>query len=123
MPHVHPTILIVDDNDDIREALTLLVSKQGYAVETARTGQEALAAMRRAKPCIVLLDLDMPDMTGHEIRLEQLADEEIGHVPVVLFSASADFERAAIEMGAAAYASKPAEFAPLMELIRKHCLK
>jgi CheY-like chemotaxis protein len=123
MSFVHPTILLVDDNDDIREPLALLMRASGYAVETARTGEEALAAMRRAKPCIILLDLMMPDVTGHDIRMEQLADPEISHIPVVLFSASFDIQRAAMELGAAAYATKPAEFAPLMELIRRHCLK
>ncbi|HSQ00421.1 MAG TPA: response regulator [Candidatus Dormibacteraeota bacterium] len=123
MPYVHPTVLVVDDHDDERDGLTQLIRAEGYAVETARNGREALRVMRAVLPCIILLDLMMPDMSGYDFRQAQLADDEIEGIPVVIFSASHDVKEAAQRMDAAAYAEKPIQLKPLMALIRQHCLK
>ena len=61
-------VLIVEDDDDVREFMELLVSSSGYQTMTARDGQEALLKMRQRKPCLVLLDLQMPRMDGWEFR-------------------------------------------------------
>ena len=57
-------VLIVEDDDDVREFMQLLVSTAGYETMTARDGQDALVKMRQRRPCIVLLDLQMPRMDG-----------------------------------------------------------
>jgi CheY-like chemotaxis protein len=116
-------VLLVDDNDDVREGLTQLIRAEGYQVETARNGREALQQLRHTHPCIILLDLMMPDMTGYEFRQAQLADDVLRHVPVVVYSAAFDIREAAARMQAAAYAEKPIVLSRLMALIREHCLK
>jgi FixJ family two-component response regulator len=122
MPHVHPTVLVVDDNDDVREALALLVQAFGYGVEKAKNGREALSRMRQARPCVILLDLAMPDMTGEDFRREQLAAEDLREVPVVVVSAWPHVEAAAKRMNAAAWVMKPVEARTLADLVRTHCL-
>ena len=123
MPHVHPTGLLIDDHDDARDGLTQLIRAEGYGVETARNGREALRVLRDVKPCIILLDLMMPDMTGYDFRTAQLADDDLREIPVILCSAIHDLGERAHQMGASAYMGKPIEFTRLMELIRTHCLK
>ena len=122
-PHVHPWVLLVDDNDDGRDGLSQLIRAKGYGVETARDGREALRKLRDVLPCIIILDLNMPDMSGHEFRRTQLADEDLRRVPVVVYSAQSDVGEQAVQMNAAAYAAKPIMIDRLMALIREHCLK
>lgn len=123
MPHSHPTVLLVDDNDDIRDGLTQLIRAEGYHVETARDGREALEKLRDVHPCIILLDLMMPDMSGYDFRQAQLADDALRDVPVVVYSAAYDIREAAARLQAAAFAEKPIVVSRLMALIREHCLK
>src|SRR3954463_3752023 len=76
-----PCVLIVEDDDDVREFMQLLVSSCGYETMTARDGEEALARMRERRPCMVLLDLQMPRMDGWEFRERQLQDVQLKHIP------------------------------------------
>ena len=82
-----PCVLIVEDDDDSREMLELLLASNEYETMSARNGQEALAQMRQRRPCLVLLDLQMPVMTGWEFRERQLEDPELADVPVVCVTA------------------------------------
>lgn len=70
--HHRPCVLIVEDDDDVREFMQLLVSMAGYETMTARDGQDALVKMRQRRPCLVLLDLQMPRMDGWEFRARQM---------------------------------------------------
>jgi CheY-like chemotaxis protein len=120
---VHPTVLVVDDNDDTRDALTRFFRAEGYGVATARNGREGLAVMRETKPCIILLDVQMADMSGYDFREAQLADDECREIPVVVFSAAGDIQEAAERMGASAIAQKPIELRQLKALVVRHCLR
>jgi CheY-like chemotaxis protein len=70
------TILVVDDNEDIRETMVAAWKHAGYAAESARDGAEALTMLRKdeIRPCLILLDLMMPVMDGLEFREQQLRD-------------------------------------------------
>jgi two-component system chemotaxis response regulator CheY len=83
------TILIVEDDLDVRESLAEVVEKAGYHVDVASNGLEALAYLHdhRERPCVVLLDLMMPVMDGWTFM--QVARQEGFDVPVVVFSAAA----------------------------------
>jgi two-component system cell cycle response regulator DivK len=80
-------ILIVEDDDDSRRMLELLLSANEYETMSARNGAEALELMRGRKPCLVLLDLQMPVMSGWEFREHQLKDPELADVPVLCVTA------------------------------------
>jgi CheY-like chemotaxis protein len=83
------SILLVDDDDAIREALTETLIDEGYAVHAARNGREALDWLRQGDdpPCVVLLDLMMPVMDGRAFLGERRSDPILAKIPVVVISA------------------------------------
>ena len=84
--------LVVDDNADVREALCEFISAWDVRCEGAANGREALLRLRQApKPVLVLLDLDMPVMTGWELLQYVAADAELRRVPIAVLSAVANF--------------------------------
>ena len=124
MPHVHPTILLIDDQADVRESLELILQREGYSVETAANGREALNKLYGGlRPCIILMDLMMPVMTGYEFRQEQMAHPEFSGIPLIVYSGATDMRENARHLQASAYAEKPIELDRLMGLVRHHCLK
>jgi CheY-like chemotaxis protein len=124
MPHRHPTILLIDDHDDIREGLTELFRAEGYTVIATHNGRDALTKLHSgAHPCIILMDLMMPVMTGFEFRREQLARPDFKDIPVVIYSGVHDLAEVAKDLHAKAYVEKPILLDRLMAIIREHCLK
>jgi CheY-like chemotaxis protein len=113
-------VLIVEDDDDVREFMELLVSSSGYDVMTARDGVEALARMRQRCPCLVLLDMQMPRMDGWQFREEQLADARLRQVPVVCITAFFDPAQIQQVLGLRCLA-KPADFSSVLGEIEAAC--
>lgn len=82
------TILIVDDDKEFREALVEIVRGEGFHVETATSGMQALDKLRWGlRPCVVLLDLQMAVMNGWDFRAEQGRDPTLAAVPVIAMTA------------------------------------
>ncbi|MCU1462426.1 MAG: response regulator with CheY-like receiver domain and winged-helix DNA-binding domain [Acidimicrobiales bacterium] len=116
MPAV--TVLVVDDDPVIVQLLRVNFELEGYKVATAGNGEEALTAVKKKRPDIVVSDIMMPKMDGLQFVKELQADAKLAGLPVILLSAkaqSADVTRG-IELGAADYVTKP--FDPL-ELIER----
>ncbi|MGO4600153.1 ATP-binding protein [Terrabacter sp. 2RAF25] len=105
---VRPTLLVVEDNPDMREHVTRHL-RDDYVVVTARDGVEALALMRAQPPAIVLADVMMPRMDGLALVKEVRDDPALRDLPVVLLSARAGVEASTIglTMGADDYVVKP----------------
>lgn len=83
------TIMIVDDDPDIRETLSLLLEAEGHDVACAANGKEALEKLREGvRPCLILLDLMMPVMDGFQFRAEQQRDAALAPIPVVAITAA-----------------------------------
>jgi len=82
------TVLIVDDEYAIVDALQGLLADEGYHVLTAANGQEALAQIAKTKPDLVLVDVMMPVMGGRELVRALAADPATAHLPVVMMSAA-----------------------------------
>ena len=116
------TVLVVDDNDDIREATLGLLKSAGYATRSAGDGAEALALLREGglRPCLILLDLMMPVMDGFEFRDQQLRYPALAAIPVVVVS-SFGRETAARVLGITDYLAKPIDIDRLLELVEQHC--
>lgn len=115
-------VLIVDDHADIAEALKAAVEQEGYDVVVARTGVEALSVLPTVQPCIILLDLFMPDMDGYEFRQQQMSDAGIAHIPVVVISAAGLADEArAVKLGMRFFRKPVLEFDELVGVIREHC--
>lgn len=102
-------ILLVDDEDDILEMVGFNLEQEGYDVETARDGKEALEKGRRFKPDLVLLDVMMPVMDGMEACAEMRKDSELKDVLIAFLTArSEDYAQiAGFETGADDYIAKP----------------
>jgi CheY-like chemotaxis protein len=110
-------VLLVEDDQVLAETTRALLEWEGYRVRLASNGREALESIRGHRPCIVLLDLMMPIMSGWELLTELRRDPETGDLPVVVVSAVADRAPA----GATAILHKPFEMEALLELIKQYC--
>jgi CheY-like chemotaxis protein len=107
------TIVIVEDDDGIRETMGALLAEEGFSVVQAANGAEGLAALRAAAdPCLVLLDLWMPVMNGWQMLAEMRADARLARVPVLVISAAGDLTP---PEGAAAFLRKPIRLETLLE--------
>jgi CheY-like chemotaxis protein len=115
------SILIVDDDADVREMLSQFFSIEGYEVATARNGQEALEQLRQGQLAdLILLDLMMPVMDGWQFRMEQQRDPHLAPIPVVVLSAVYNARERAALLGAVDYMQKPVEFDKLIETAERH---
>jgi CheY-like chemotaxis protein len=86
-----PRILVVEDDEDAREALVALLQMKGYRAVPAGNGKEALDYLRKAPvPDLIILDLWMPVMDGWEFRAEQIKDPRLKRVPVIVVTALSD---------------------------------
>lgn len=113
-------VLVVDDDDDLRDAMHYLLSKRGYAVETAANGREGLAALEAGlRPCVILLDLKMPVMDGFAMRRALLDDPRFADIPVIFISGAADAVRRSDELGAAAVLTKPVDMATIYAFLEQ----
>jgi DNA-binding response OmpR family regulator len=83
------SILVVEDDEAIAEALVDLLESEGYRAIVARDGTTALSMLREERVELMLLDLGLPDINGRELREKQVADEAIAGVPVIILTASA----------------------------------
>ena len=85
-------IVVIDDDQDVREVLADLLVAEGYRVRCFANGAEALASLRRdASASLILLDLMMPVMNGWRFREEQARDRRLASIPVIAMSACAEF--------------------------------
>ena len=113
----HP-ILVVDDDSELRESLALLLALKGYEVITASDGREALQALHGGpQPCLIVLDLTMPEMDGLQFRRAQLADPALAKIPVVLCSAHPTATHVAQQLGVIACFEKPFDVQLLLGVV------
>lgn len=118
-------ILLVDDDPDFVEAVRVIVENGGYDVEVAYDGQEGLEAVAERKPDLIVLDVMMPVMNGHEACAKLKGDKETAEIPIILLTAVADrvttstyTHRDMLESEAEDYMPKPVEPNELLERIK-----
>lgn len=114
-----PRVLVVEDHADLREMLAVLLESEGYEVQTAGNGAEALNSLSEARPSVILLDLMMPVMSGDEFRERQLADPRYRDVPVICMSAAHDGRERCERIHATQYFQKPVDFDRLLGAVRE----
>jgi CheY-like chemotaxis protein len=116
-------ILLIDDETSIRDVLVEVLEDEGYSVVTAANGLEAINVLRRSSepPCVILLDLMMPVMTGWEFRKQQQQDPALAAIPVILLSAIQNIKMEATALGAAGHIPKPINFARLLDTVERYC--
>ena len=119
-PSAPSTILVVDDDFDVREALCDVLREEGFAVDAAADGLEALDYLRHhPSPRLILLDLMMPRMDGAQFRNEQRRDPAIAAVPVVLLSADTRIVEMTTTLAAQGYLKKPVDLHRLIETVKR----
>ncbi|HEX7139701.1 MAG TPA: response regulator [Vicinamibacterales bacterium] len=116
----HCPVLIVEDDDDLREMMAQLLSLEGFQAAAVANGQEALEYLRQGTaPDLILLDMMMPVMDGWEFRRRQKSDPTMAEVPVIVLSA---LDQARItDISAEAILKKPLDFDRLLQLVRAYC--
>lgn len=114
-------ILLIEDDQGIREMLSEVLTDEGYAVVSTEDGAAALAYLQACleQPQLILLDLMMPVMDGWEFLRYHQQEPILKVVPVVVLSAVSRLECVA-PIGAAAYLSKPCDIALLLDVVKQH---
>lgn len=112
-------ILVVDDDGGIRSFVTQALEEEGYVVEQAGTGGDALASVAVAPPNLILLDVRMPGVDGWQV-LDELRSAAGPQTPVVVMTASYSGQDRALQSGAQGYLAKPFELTDLLDCVNLH---
>jgi two-component system, chemotaxis family, chemotaxis protein CheY len=117
-----PSVLIVEDDEDMRHILMQLLEFHGWTAYEAADGAEGLEALKKHRPSLILLDLAMPRMDGFEFRARQraLSDKRLASVPIVLVSANADAPHLKSSLNAAEVLVKPFEADRLVKAVESN---
>jgi CheY-like chemotaxis protein len=116
-------ILIVEDDNEIRECVGEFLRDEGYSVESAENGAAALAHLKNCEtlPSLILLDLMMPVMDGFQFREAQMKDDTLAAIPTAMLSAHGRVEERAKSAGLKHILRKPIELDDLLRLTRTYC--
>jgi CheY-like chemotaxis protein len=115
----HPYVLVVDDDESIREALSSILEDEGFNVRNASDGAEALRQLAVAPlPGLIILDLMMPVMSGWEFRAAQKADATLASIPVCVITAA---NIATKPIDADQVIRKPFDYEKLLDIVRVYC--
>jgi CheY-like chemotaxis protein len=117
------TVMVVEDDPEVRDAISEVLSDFEYKPVPASNGVEALEQLRTASvmPCLILLDVMMPTMDGWAFRAEQQRDPSVKDIPVILLSAHTDVKVAATQMQAAGFLAKPVAIDNLLATVERFC--
>ena len=113
-------ILVVDDEQDILDLVEYNLIKQGYEVQTSDNGRDGIQLARTSRPDLILLDIMMPHMDGHQVCQNLKQNPELKDIPIIFLTARSDeqSEVRGLEEGADDFLSKPISIAKLMSRIK-----
>jgi two-component system chemotaxis response regulator CheY len=112
------SVLVVEDNDDIRQAIGEILEDEGYVVALAEDGERALELLGSVpRPCLLLVDLIMPRVDGWQLLGLLSQNDRLATIPVVLMSAAADPKTALVHPTL----KKPIDLEILLRIVREHC--
>lgn len=116
-------VFLIEDSKDIQNLIQHFFLGEGYKVESADDGEEALEKLRSLPelPDLILLDLMMPKMDGFQFRLEQEKDSKLAEIPVVVMTADVNAAEQANRMGVRGHLCKPFTVDSLLETAAKYC--
>jgi CheY-like chemotaxis protein len=108
-------VLIADDDADIRDVLAEILRMRGYEVTTACDGEHALALMRKSRPCLLLLDLMMPGVSGWQVAARMNADDALAGIPICIVTAGREAPSGVRVL------HKPLDLADVLNAVRECC--
>jgi CheY-like chemotaxis protein len=116
------SILIVDDEPEIRQLLSEVLVEEGYTVAHATNGREALTYLQTANPlpCVIILDLMMPSMNGWDFLQVRQHDPQLALIPIVVISAAHGHTMAAA-LGVQSALDKPIDLERLLATVQHYC--
>ena len=114
------TILIVDDDESIRELLRMHLSGAGYEVHVAADAIAAGYMILRQPPDLIITDIAMPHMDGFEFVAALKADKSLPDIPVVFLTSIEDGDHRGKELGAVGYVTKPVRADRLLSIVAQH---
>jgi chemosensory pili system protein ChpA (sensor histidine kinase/response regulator) len=114
-----PLIMVVDDSITMRKVATRMLTKNGFEVETAKDGVDALSKLQDITPALMLLDIEMPRMDGYELASHVRNDSRLAETPIIMVtSRTGEKHRShAMDLGVDRYFGKPYQEAEIMETI------
>jgi CheY-like chemotaxis protein len=112
------TVLVVDDDPDVRDLLSAILTKEGYNILFARDGLEALDIMRRTPPDVVTLDVMMPKMDGWSLLGIMKSDAALHHIPVIMLTI-VDDRNLGYSLGASEFLTKPIDRTRLIAVLEQ----
>ncbi|ABV33575.1 MULTISPECIES: response regulator transcription factor [Pseudothermotoga] len=114
-------VLVVDDSEVLRKIVSFNLIKEGYSVQEAKDGREALEKLRQEKPDLVILDIMMPYIDGFEVLRTMRKDENLKEIPVIMLTAKGGESdpKTALELGANSFLTKPFSPLKLLEEVRR----
>ena len=113
-------ILVIDDDEVIRELLKLNLSGAGYSVLAAEDGVSGGLVIQKERPDLVLVDIDMPYFDGLQLLQSMKGDPSVERIPVIFITSKPDAEVQARRFGAVAYFTKPLRMDSLLATVAKH---
>jgi CheY-like chemotaxis protein/two-component sensor histidine kinase len=113
-------ILVIDDEQTVRDLMRRFLAREGFDVVTAEDGQEGLALARRLRPALITLDVLMPGMDGWSVLQSLKADPELAEIPVVMLTI-VDEKNKGYALGASEYVTKPIDRERLRALLGRFC--
>jgi DNA-binding NarL/FixJ family response regulator len=113
-------LLLIEDDEQTRENLTIILEMEGYAVRSAGNGRDGLALARSDHPELIICDISMPEMDGHDVLRHLRADSEMAEIPFVFLTAQGERhqQRAGMNLGADDYLCKPLDADDLLAAVR-----
>ena len=116
----HDVVLVVDDEDEARDALTQLLEFEGFKVFGCRHGLDALEYLGKSDPpCVIVTDIRMPVMDGLEFRKFLLGDARLARIPIIVVTGLDPF--ASTALGAQRVFRKPVDVEALVAAVRRNC--
>jgi two-component system chemotaxis response regulator CheY len=117
---VSGSILVVDDDPNMRELLRIHLANAGYEVEVAKDGLEAGYGLLRSRPDLIISDVNMPHLDGFEFVAAMRDDAAYRGIPVIFLTTAAEAEHRGKELGAVAYVQKPVRADKLLSVVAAH---
>ncbi len=111
-------VIVVDDSDEVRDVLTMLLEGEGFRVLPVEDGESALIMARRARPALITLDIRLPGEDGAEVLRRLKSDPDTSDIPVIVLSGQDNMGEIGESLGADGVLGKPFELEDVQNLVR-----